>query len=58
MPFGPNWIGRVEYLHYDFGRARNTTTTVSTQPGVLSVSEHRGRQTVDVVRAGLSYKFQ
>ncbi len=26
-------------------------------PGVISVSEHRGRQTIDVLRAGVSYKF-
>lgn len=57
MPFGSNWIGRLEYLHYDFGRVRDTTTTVSNLPGVISVSEHRGRQTIDVLRAGVSYKF-
>jgi outer membrane immunogenic protein len=22
MLFGPHWIGRIEYLHYDFGRGR------------------------------------
>jgi outer membrane immunogenic protein len=57
MSFGPNWIGRLEYLHYDFGRVRDTTTTVSNLPGVISVSEHRGRQTIDVLRAGVSYRF-
>ena len=57
MPFGPNWIGRIEYLHYDFGRVRDVLTQASTNPAVLSASEHRGRQTLDVVRAGLSYKF-
>ena len=58
MPFGANWIGRVEYLHYDFGKVRNTSTVVSHLPGTISYSEHRGRQTVDLVRAGISYKFQ
>ena len=58
MPFGPNWIGRVEYLHYDFGKVRETTTLVSNVPGVASFSEHRGRKTIDIVRAGVSYKFQ
>ena len=58
MPFGPNWIGRVEYLHYDFGKVRDATTTVTNLPGIISVSEHRGRQTVDIVRAGVSYQFQ
>jgi len=57
MPFGPNWIGRVEYLHYDFGKVRDTTTTVTSLPGTISISEHRGRQTIEVLRAGLSYKF-
>ena len=57
MPLGPNWIGRVEYLHYDFGRVQEATTVASTVPGTLSYSEHRGRQTIDVVRAGVSYKF-
>jgi len=58
MPFGANWIGRVEYLHYDFGKVRNTSTVVTNLPGTISYSEHRGRQTVDIVRAGISYKFQ
>lgn len=53
MSFGANWIGRVEYLHYDFGKVRNTTTTVTNLPGTIAVSEHRGRQTVDIVRANL-----
>jgi outer membrane immunogenic protein len=57
MPFGPNWIGRIEYLHHDFGRVRDVLTQASTNPAVLSASEHRGRQTLDVVRAGVSYKF-
>jgi outer membrane immunogenic protein len=58
MPFGSNWTSRLEYLHYDFGKVRDTTTTVTNLPGIPSVSEHRGRQTVDVVRAAVSYKFQ
>jgi hypothetical protein len=51
MPFGPNWIGRLEYLHYDFGRVRDTTTTVTNVPGTLPTDERRGRQTLDIVRA-------
>jgi outer membrane immunogenic protein len=58
MPWGPNWIGRVEYLHYDFGKFESTTTFTSSVPGDLPYSEHRGRQTIDMVRAGVSYKFQ
>ncbi|HLH96448.1 MAG TPA: outer membrane beta-barrel protein [Xanthobacteraceae bacterium] len=40
-----NWLGRVEYLHYDFGDSGSSFGVTS---GVL---------TADVVRAGLSYKF-
>jgi opacity protein-like surface antigen len=57
MPFGPNWIGRVEYLHYDFGKFESTTTFTSTVPGAVPSSERQGRQTIEVVRAGVSYKF-
>ena len=41
-----NWLGRIEYLHYDFGQAQPT-----------SLSTTSGRLTADVVRAGLSYKL-
>lgn len=57
MPFGPNWVGRVEYLHYDFGKYENARTFTSTVPGAVPFAERRGRQTIDVVRAGVSYKF-
>ena len=51
-----NWIGRVEYLHYDFGTVETATSvTVTGVPG--SFADKGGRQTIDVVRAGLSYKF-
>ena len=56
-PWGPNWIGRLEYLHYDFGKVQDTVTRTSTVPGIASYSEKRGRQTIEVVRAGISYKF-
>jgi outer membrane immunogenic protein len=45
-----NWLGRVEYLHYDFGDSGSSFDNT----GVLFSS---GRGTTDVVRAGLSYKF-
>jgi outer membrane immunogenic protein len=51
---GSNWMARLEYLHYDFGTVENATTFVS--PGISSASEG-GRQTIDVARAALSYKF-
>lgn len=57
MPWGPNWVGRLEYLHYDFGKVQDTTTFTSTVPGNVPFSEHRGRQTIEVLRAGISYKF-
>jgi outer membrane immunogenic protein len=50
-----NWIGRLEYLHYDFGQFRNSSFTVSNI--TASSSNTAGDQTIDVVRVGLSYKF-
>jgi opacity protein-like surface antigen len=52
-----NWIARLEYLHYDFGGVEATNTTVSTLAGVASTADKPGRQTIDTVRAGVSYKF-
>jgi outer membrane immunogenic protein len=45
-----NWLGRIEYLHYDFGNSGNNfdPTGVTFSSGHLST---------DVVRGGLSYKF-
>lgn len=57
MPFGPNWVGRVEYLHYDFGKFEDATSLATTVPGNVPYAERRGRQTIEVVRAGVSYKF-
>lgn len=42
--FSPNWIGRLEYLHYDFSKEN-----------YLSVID--ARATMDVLRGGLSYRF-
>jgi outer membrane immunogenic protein len=50
-----NWIGRIEYLHYDFGTVEAATTVV-TNPGT-GFADRAGRQTIDVVRGGISYKF-
>lgn len=55
---GSNWIGRLEYLHYDFGSAH--TATGITNAGLLGFTnfvDSPGTQTMDVVRAGLSYEF-
>jgi opacity protein-like surface antigen len=45
-----NWLGRIEYLHYDFGDSGSSFD----DSGVTFSSGHL---TTDVVRAGLSYKF-
>jgi outer membrane immunogenic protein len=52
-----NWVARLEYLHYDFGGVEATNSSVSTVAGVASVVDKPGRQTIDTVRAGVSYKF-
>jgi outer membrane immunogenic protein len=52
-----NWIARLEYLHYDFGTVESVDTFVTNVPGNTSSIERGGRQTIDTVRAGLSYKF-
>jgi outer membrane immunogenic protein len=50
-----NWLGRVEYLHYDFGNTGSfTQTTLAGAPITASSSSHL---TTDVLRAGLSYKL-
>jgi opacity protein-like surface antigen len=52
-----NWIARLEYLHYDFGTVESTTVTTSTVPGTPSLADRGGRQTIETVRAGVSYKL-
>jgi opacity protein-like surface antigen len=53
-----NWIARLEYLHYDFGRINADGTFAISAPGTsISAALTAGRQTIDVVRAGASYKF-
>jgi opacity protein-like surface antigen len=51
--FGSNVIGRLEYLHYDFGPVAGSVSSSNSSDVVRS-----GHQTIDVVRVGLSYKFQ
>jgi opacity protein-like surface antigen len=53
-----NWIARVEYLHYDFDQVEQTTTvtTFPATPGG-TFADTPGKQTIDVVRFALSYKF-
>jgi len=52
-----NWIARLEYLHYDFGTVEGTTVQTSNDPGNPSFADRGGRQTIETVRAGVSYKF-
>src|SRR5262245_17867167 len=52
-----NWIGRVEYLHYDFGTVESATSVVTTPTPGGTFADRGGRQTIDVVRGGISYKF-
>jgi opacity protein-like surface antigen len=46
-----NWLARLEYLHYDFG---NSGSAANSQ---TLFSQTSGNLTVDVLRAGISYKF-
>jgi outer membrane immunogenic protein len=52
--FDTNWLARLEYLHYDFGNSGS-----SSFGGGVGLPSFRssGDLTLDVVRAGLSYKF-
>jgi outer membrane immunogenic protein len=55
---GTGWVGRIEYLHYDFGELEPTTTVITVPAGAgNNFSDSSGRQTIEVIRAGLSYKF-
>jgi opacity protein-like surface antigen len=53
--FDTNWLARLEYLHYDFGNSGS-----SSSPGIFAgpiATRSSSNLTLDVVRAGLSYKF-
>ena len=49
--FAGNWIGRVQYDHYDFG------TKTYLIPALSNFSDTRVSLTVDTVRVGIGYKF-
>jgi len=49
-----NWLARLEYLHYDFGQGSSSEQFTAGIPTNVNTS---GRRTADIVRTGLSYKF-
>lgn len=53
-----NWIARIEYMHYDFGTVEATTNVVTapTTPGG-TFSDSGGKNTIDVVRGAITYRF-
>lgn len=52
-----NWLGRVEYLHYDFGNTGAFSGTFLPFTTITTAALSSGRLTADVVRAGVSYKL-
>jgi outer membrane immunogenic protein len=56
--FAPNWIARLEYLHYGFG---GQTLVGANNPTFISAAAHGvftlGSTGYDTVRAGISYKW-
>ncbi len=46
-----NWTWKIEYLHADYG----TINTTAELPGITNVAETR--ETDDIVRAGINYRF-
>jgi outer membrane immunogenic protein len=56
-----NWLARLEYLHYDFGKSGGTSQGFfdpNDADGIGTTKLDRaGRLTADVIRAGIDYKF-
>jgi opacity protein-like surface antigen len=55
--FGSNWIGRIEYLHYEFRTSETVTSQTITGAAGTNFSGRAANQKIEVVRAGISYKF-
>jgi opacity protein-like surface antigen len=55
--FDTNWLARLEYLHYDFGNSGGSSNPAFFLPVGTLATQSSGDLTLDVVRAGLSYKF-
>ena len=51
LAFAPQWIGRIEYRHADFGSFSYTT------PLFAAFIENHKNITEDVIRVGLAYRF-
>jgi opacity protein-like surface antigen len=52
-----NWLARLEYLHYDFGNTGSAFGVNTLVFNAVPFSRTGSDLTVDVIRAGLSYKF-
>jgi opacity protein-like surface antigen len=55
--FNSNWLGRVEYLHYDFGNSGSVSSSTAFAGIPAPSLATSGALTLDVIRAGVSYKF-
>jgi outer membrane immunogenic protein len=52
-----NWLAQLEYLHCDFGTVEPTSGVTSTAPGAFQSVDRGGHQTIETIRAGMSYSF-
>jgi outer membrane immunogenic protein len=52
-----NWVGRIEYLHYDFGTTEGTSSFV-TSPASDSTVDRGGRQTIDALWTGVRSRIR
>jgi outer membrane immunogenic protein len=57
--FGPNWSGKVEYLHVDFGTVHGAGAIYNSPAGVLqaNVAHKSDELTAEVVNVGLNYRL-
>jgi outer membrane immunogenic protein len=52
-----NWILRAEYLYADFGKVKFTTVNSGLAPGLIQSINHSDRNSVQLARIGVDYKF-
>jgi outer membrane immunogenic protein len=55
--FNNNWTGRVEYRYYNWGRKGFTDVLLNNAVGVPVVPYHTTTETLQTIRAGLTYRF-